>query len=119
MSFTVMNDEESVELALLTSDKLLSPDDFMRLLAVEDPDRLLPRFWANIDCGAPMIVDAATLTCLGYAGTVRIKKQNFRMKSNKKLTKLYPRSSRNCNGWYGPDRTCKLKQRQNARNNGP
>ena len=82
MSSTVMNDEESVGLALLTSTKRLSPDDFMRLLAVEDPDRLMPRFWANIDCGAPMIVDAATLTFLGYAGTVRIQKHNFRMMLN-------------------------------------
>ena len=54
----------------------------MRMLAVEDPDSLMPRFWANIDCGAPMIVDAATLTWLGYAGTVRIQKQNFRMMLN-------------------------------------
>ena len=74
-----MRTEESVELALLSCDKLLSPDDLVRLLAVHDPDRLMPRFWANIDCGAPMIVDAATLTFLGYAGTVRIQKQNFRM----------------------------------------
>ena len=29
-----------------------------------------------------MIVDAATLTFLGYAGTVRIQKQNFRMMLN-------------------------------------
>ena len=79
MSSTVMNDEESVELALLSCDKLLSSDDFMRLLAVHDPDRLMPRFWANFDCGDPMIIDAATLTFLGYVGTVRIQKQNFRM----------------------------------------
>ena len=26
-------------------------------------------------------------------------------KSNKKVTKLYPQSSSNCNGWYCPDRT--------------
>ena len=78
MSSAVLN----VELALLSSDKLLSPDDFIRPLAVDDPDRLMPRFCANIDYGAPMIVDAATFTFRDYSGTVCIQKQNFRMMLN-------------------------------------
>ena len=59
-----------------------SPWNWRKLLSPDDPDRLMPRFWANIDYGATIIVNSATFTFLGYAGTVRIQKQNFRMMLN-------------------------------------
>ena len=49
---------------------------------MDDPYRLMPRIWADIDYRATMVIDAATLSFLNYAKTDRIQKQNFRMMLN-------------------------------------
>ena len=59
-------------------DDLMSAEEFFALFSIAAPDRLIPRFWENIDTGAPMIVDAVTLKWLGYtAGTLCNKQQQF------------------------------------------
>ena len=80
----VMSDENTIVEDLVTEALALSftapltPEMFIELVPMSEPQRTVGRIWKNIQCYTPMLIDNVTLDWLGYIGSYNVQRRTFR-----------------------------------------
>ena len=66
--------EEAIQLALVKSNSIMIPEEFLNLIGLDDPYKQMSTFWRYLDSNRKIIVDKSALMWLGYNGTVNNQK---------------------------------------------
>ena len=75
-----MSDENTIVEDLVTEALALSftapltPEMFIELVPMSEPQRTVGRIWKNIQCYTPMLIDNVTLDWLGYIGSYNVQR---------------------------------------------